>query len=141
MQPHQVAPEVGVEWALVDPVKGRVKVHSGPWGLHSLHFSCSVRPSSTFYIAGESRTSLARRWMPGSGFFIKESRCAAGGAMGYIKGKSKKSAMAGSISGSVMLIAAVLMRSPGTLTLGFYLACGAHHCAFAHVTSIEWMCR
>jgi uncharacterized membrane protein (UPF0136 family) len=53
--------------------------------------------------------------------------------MGYMKGKSKKSAIAGGISGCVMLIAALLMRSPGTVRLGFYVACGenSHNCSFS----------
>lgn len=44
--------------------------------------------------------------------------------MGYIKKKSKKSAIAGGASGAIMLLAALLMRSPGTLKLGFCIACG-----------------
>lgn len=44
--------------------------------------------------------------------------------MGYIKKKSTKSAMAGGASGTIMLVAAILMRSPSTLKLGVYIACG-----------------
>lgn len=52
--------------------------------------------------------------------------------MGYIKKKSKKSAIAGGASGAVMLVAALLMRSPGTLKLGFFIACGEKSCLFPH---------
>jgi uncharacterized membrane protein (UPF0136 family) len=44
--------------------------------------------------------------------------------MGYMKRGSKKSAIAGGASGCIMLIAALLMRSPGTMKMGFYVACG-----------------